>query len=322
MADRAQKPVTEAIRQLEIIHRIPAIAYPYLALTINPDVGLLTRKPTLGLATAMRQINHHDFVAAAFGRKYVRKDLVRATGTASMRIVSVAVALRRTVPIDWIVEMINVDNNSQAPENGWYDQDVAPRDVVGLLNLLPLHARRRLMLEPGFLRMRNVRDAANDLRRFTTRHGTDLAWITPEVTGARTWRALHDALAIRERRVVQASEPIEQDLTYEAVDGLMVGPNLTVVSAKSTGDLFKWGGLMSNCINGYRKDALRHTAYLYGLFDGQKLIANIEIAPSGVVRQLLGRFNEDLPDDIDAEVRAALSLARQRSLEPELRIAA
>lgn len=312
MCDRVGKPVPDAIRQLRPEHRGPAIAYPFLAATIHPSGGRLARHPALGVAAAMRTDNPRDFATVAFGHRLLRKDLIRAIATADMDLIAAAVAVRKVVPVDWLVEMLTCEHRPAT--NRWQDVRVPAAGLAATVALVPEHARRRLITDPNLLHDRFIRDSVHTLTLLNESYGKDRSWVTTDVTGARTWRALHDALAAAERRVRQGCKPIAQNDVYAEFDGATVlDGRISVVSAKSTDDLHTWGEAMSNCIAGYRQTAVNHSAYLYGVYDDGTLIGNIEVAKDGRVVQLLGRFNDALPDEIDEPVRNLFGEAKQRA---------
>ena len=314
MCDRVGKPVPDRIRQLDVEHRGTAIAYPFLAATIHPAGQRLARVPALGLAAAMRTDNPRDFVTVAFGRRLLRKDLIRATATAHMDVIAAAVAVKRIVPADWLIEMMTCKRHP-APDS-WQDLRVPAAGLPGVLALVPEHARRRLITDPNLLHDRIIRDAVHSLTLLTDSYGKDRSWVTPDVVGARTWLALHDALAAAERRVRQGCKPIAQDDVYAEFDGAtLLDGRISVVSAKSTDDLHVWGESMSNCIAGYRGTAVNHSAYLYGVYEEGTLIGNLGVAQDGRVVQLLGRFNNALPDEIDAPVRHLFDKAWRRAAQ-------
>jgi hypothetical protein len=318
--ERVSGPIDPRILTLKPASQLHALAYPFLALTADFDARKLTRQPVTGLNTALRQTTAKGFAEAAFGKRLVRKDLVKACAIAPLDHVRVAAQVRRLVPVDWLVELLNLPEDVRRQNS-----DRAPADIAALLALVPMTSRRRLLVSEDITKNSyNVIDSGRALTNIRAARGPgDDTWITPEVSGARTWRQLHDALNGVQRRIENVSLPIDQDSVYEALDGVTaLDGRLRIASAKFTDELEAWGDEMHNCISGYRTQALAHRTYLFALFDGSDLIANIEIDKSGEIRQLHGKFNRSLPDELDAPVRAAIRRAQAAAARKAAAIAA
>lgn len=296
------------IAELEPVQAVQAYAYPFLEATADWEAMKLTRKPVRGLAPALRTTTAHDFAEAAFGKRLIRKDLVRAVGKADLRRVVLARQVKNLVPVDWLAQFLEMP----MPKHQYFDDEVQVENLATVLELIPEHARRRFLLSlVDDADFRLLADAEQSVLDVIAARPDGREWLREHVKDTRTWRALHDAAASAQRRVDNDDVPIPQDARYKAIDGITALDGRFVIrSAKRTEELDDWGDAMDNCIGSYRAWALNHTSYLFALLDNGKLLANIEIGTGGTIRQIYGRFNEPIPADEDAAVRRAIANAQ------------
>lgn len=255
-----------------------------------------------GMGSALRRPDTRSFVETAFGKTRYRKDLVKAISNApSLDKVAQARMWRGLVPIDWIVDGIA---QSLPPANG--NSTVQnPTHLRKLLATVDQGSRKRLLMQ-SMTNDRGAHFVGDTLRSLDTifRAGDSLEYIG-RVDG---WRSLHDQLATQARLAVNANRPISQDAeVYKLLDGLVTEGGIRIESAKDTDDLIYWGGQMSNCIGSYNSEAVCGSTFLFGLYAGETLVGNMEVAPNGIVRQMVGKFNGNFAQS--KEVKEAIATA-------------
>lgn len=131
----------------------------------------------------------------------------------------------------------------------------------------------------------------------------------------RNWKTMHDTItlisrdqwAARQETAVRRDELslITQKNHYKILDGVSMeldGSEYSLVSAKNVAELRSWGNEMSNCIGSYRAAALTHDSYLFGVYNNDALLANMEINPAGEIVQLVGKYNLELPKPIESVI--------------------
>lgn len=195
------------------------------------------------------------------------------------------------------------------------DPYIHERRVAFTRHVLELYGRDRIM------RM-NMEDAGNthhmfaDCERiirqnqFRGNEGVELVY----PRRPNTWGEIHDLLLeqVPQPRVIHAGagrryvheeipEEVPSDL-YIDVDSTVVG-DLLIKAPEKTTDLVAWSEAMGNCISSYRRDCALGQGLYLAVYKGHTLYANIEVR-DGKVKQLLGRFNKNLPKD---EVEAIMA---------------
>lgn len=242
-----------------------------------------------GMGSALRRTDTRSFVETAFGKTRYRKDLVKAIAESpSLDRVAQARVWRGLVPIDWIVDGLQqaVPGSLNNQASAVVQQDVQLRR---LLKMVDQGSRKRLLIQ-AMTNDRGSHFMGDTLRSVETilSAGDPLEYIG-RVDG---WRSLHDALATQARLAVNANRPIPQDgEIYKLLDGLVTTSGIRIESAKDTDDLIYWGGQMSNCIGSYAQQAVCASTYLFALYENDTLVGNMEVAPNGTVRQIVGKFN-------------------------------
>lgn len=285
------------------------------------------------LRFSMRASNTREFVERLFGKKNYRRDLVRAVGNCQTpEVLAYASAFRGIVPVDWIVDFIN---STEPYADHWAMYGIrstgeadALRRALGMMD--PRSYRLLLRDSFGLQNARLTRDSIRYFKGLLAR--PDLPPQTADLGGKRirTWVELHDEIyGIRRRangelvhqpRLYRADfKPFEdQDITLtplaQALDNKQAG-EYTLVPAKHTSIMTEWGGLMNNCIGGYRQAALSHQGIYGGVYKGETLIANFEIKDGGL-SQLLARFNQPLADSTRKTIVAAMNEAGVNSDRP------
>lgn len=254
----------------------------------RPEIGMrITR--------ALREPDARSFVEAAFGKRNYRKDLLRAVaGAQYLHSVDFASGLRNIVPVDWIVESLNIP----APGLGYNMYPEVSAELYGkLFKTLTPQSQRRLLLNPA----ENNYLVNDSVRLLDVMAAWGQTGLNP-----RSWREFHDDLATRQRSIGQVNREIELTKVAKKVDGKTAG-RFAIVAARETDQLQQWGSLMSNCIGGYGSMAVKGSTNLFGVYEGETLVANMEIDSKGVIRQLFGRFNRSLDEADDLVIRKAVS---------------
>lgn len=255
-----------------------------------------------GMGTALRKSDTRSFIEAAFGKTRYRKDLVKAVAASnSLEKVAQARVWRGIVPIDWIVDGIA----QSVPSNRILDNAMNLAHLRKLLPMVDQGSRKRLLMQ-SMTNDRGSHFMSDTLRSVDTifQSGDSLEYIG-RVDG---WRSLHDTVATQARLAVNANRPVPQSAeVYKILDGVSTSGGLTLVSAKDTDDLIYWGGQMNNCIGSYSHEAVNSSTCLFGIYDKEDLVGNMEVDPTGRVQQIVGKFNS--PFQRRDEVRDALEAA-------------
>lgn len=239
--------------------------------------------PNIGFLSATQAATMPDFVAAIFGRRHVRKDMVKAVALASPHVIMFAADFRGLVTTDHIVTFLR-DN-----------ADLDPM-TIRLLSSLPASLRVQLrtldprslvrLLRQGRLTQTDLREI-RDLQRIEDYNGSYV----------RSWHEMHELTSLmasrQERTQAISPTPLSKRLDGAEFEGLRIA------CPQSFGDLHDWSSQMSNCIGGYTRQAARGLTVLGGIYDGEKLVANFQVDPARrELQQLLGKHNRRLPADI------------------------
>lgn len=241
-----------------------------------------------GLRGAFRVQDVQSFTKELFGKTRYRKDLVKAVAQADVSGVALALQFRGLVPVDWIIRLLLL-----------YPRTARRYSNLDYSGLRPLLKR----LDPRSLRYLTQHRAEpymlTELSRWAIRIGRrrDLALLV------RSWDELHDQIGGTGRpEYVWRNEQIPQTKFAKKLDGLSTESGLRIVTPSETATLNNWSEVMGNCIRGYSGSAVAGRLTLVGVYQGDKLVANLEITNSGRLNQLLGKHNQKLPDDQKAEI--------------------
>lgn len=247
---------------------------------------------------AMRQPVFKDFVAEVFGKKNMRKDLVKACATSTPISVALAAQFKGLVPIDWIINFLRNNPRSEFynPEDRTVTRSLSKIRPI-LTQLDPRSYRRLLSL---------------NMHPNSWYHITDTVRWSDRIEHpyfVRSWDDLHRQLY---RGYVK--DPFEdQEIKLNALAKRLNNAetkNFRIVPAHHTSIMTKWGDKMNNCIATYRRTALEGKNVYAGIYVGEKLKANMEIA-DGTLRQLLGTNNTPMKPDARDEI---VSLLREKGV--------
>lgn len=231
--------------------------------------------PITGVSKGLREHSVQDMTMTLFSKKRYRKDLVKAiAGTKNLEAVKWAYELKRLVPVDWMIPLISES------------RQLGSANPVELFGAIGEPARKRLLLSAGDGNEWMLRDtiaAWKYIKRIDPMRKLDDYRVTD-------WTNLHDHLAREQGRITRPNEKIPQKKLVKGIDGVTDG-EISIVSAKETWQLIDWGNSMNNCIGGYDQRAVNGSSLLFAVMRGDEMIGNIELSPSGTVRQLLGKHN-------------------------------
>lgn len=265
---------------------------------ISHNIFPLTREnlwwqPVQGITPALRQESLRAMIEVALGKSRYRKDVARSLADSrNLTGLQVATAVKSLVPTDWLVPALNIRNIT----------DIGPfemRSLKGMFSRLTPNQRRLLLAD---IPNAELYDFWDSLRGF---HNIPDGAELPRDTN---WRDLHNTINPIARRFAGQRENvvIEQTGPSAKIDGLRIG-DMVIQSAKETHELVDWGARMNHCIGSYGREAASGSSHLFALWNGENLVANLELTPAGDVRQFYGRFNATPPKEIVDPVRAAIA---------------
>lgn len=259
------------------------IAYPILREAPHWDA-------VTGMSQPLRQARDlQDFTRLLFGDSRYRKDLVKAVAAAPrLDGVWLARELRTLFPTDWLIPLIG----------GPLIRKTGLHPIKPFMRWLPEYAARRLLREWGEAGDSYGIDDTLLSWRAILREKPDYTLGAYRVT---TWGDLHDHLARELRKVERADKPIEPTRIAKRLDGKSMD-GITLVHPRSTHELIDWGNAMHNCIGGYDRKALQGSSVLFAVMRDGDLIGNMELRPSGSIRQLVGDYNRPLDEAVRATV--------------------
>lgn len=271
------------------------LAFPLLREAPN------TWSPISGITLGLRESTLPDFIRVEFGKTRYRKDLARAiAGSQNLMVTARASALRGLVPTDWLVEMIE----SRAPKRKstlmfGTSPDSKEADIRRLFRSLAPHTAHQLMKTWDTASGYDVKDGIY--------MGAAVLGAMPDTNlKFKDWHSLHEWANREFAKIESENEAIPQGSVAKKLDGKLAG-DLSIVSAKQTWDLVEWGSAMSNCIGSYQSQAMQKSCYLFGVYRGSEMVANMEITPAGRINQLFGKFNRRIEANEEEAVYAVVN---------------
>ena len=257
-----------------------------------------------------------ELTIKVFGKKRVRKDLVKAVANANICAIVYASLFKQFVPVDWIIDFLRNQNMEEVNRTIIPYTELSRFELRSARVMLAhLHRRhhRRLLNE----RFRSsdviIRLLKDSIRTFNANGAPidgfdsikslgDLHDLLVWQTGAefRYRRRMERADAEERihlvnhrpaRRGVQMeNRPLTPDPLSAKIDGQVI-KDYVVVTPTDTDTLRAWGDEMNNCIASYCNKNERTT--LGAIYKDDNLIANFEITDGRLI-QLLGKFNKSL----------------------------
>lgn len=259
--------------------------------------------------------------AYLFGKSRVRKDLVKAvasTDISGINHLTFAALFRDLVPVDWLVYFLqrNVITEADAMRafrmfgpHEWLPNSRAGRKLrKAILSIDPKNYRRILrsefavtnqILADTFLLCDHTRpDLADTWPRHATgriRSVNELHDAMVDVTNMRVARGDHVHDNVLPARYESIETKNRKDKLWLSLKDSTIGKYQVILPSKSE-DLEDWGNYMHNCIGSYRRYINDSDRVLGAIKDDERIVACFEVL-DGRLNQLLGRFNQTLPDE-------------------------
>lgn len=280
----------------------------------------------------------HELTARLYGKKALRKSLIKAVATADVEHLYISWCLRRRdIPVDWHVDYLRAHPYREVPRRSHLRRlrpHVRNLDKTSIKRLLrqgiPFHTIRdigRMCVAEEITSVRSwadleeqVADAdrvvrehelyINDLKRAQTRERAARRHEARLADPAYRARLEAAELAREEARIEQ--ERLERKRlgrraeAHDKMVASLIGATpagVTIAAATDARTLLKWGKEMRQCIGSYSYALHDKSSILLGLYAGDSLIANAEIEvhvqPDGMrLAQLLGKRNATLEQEI------------------------
>lgn len=286
--------------------------------------------PAKDVTPFLTRTNIQDFTRDFFGPSRYRKDLVRGVArrgwvvNGGMQNLVLAKAFAPMIPTDWIARKF-----LDAPEPTMMTlashlatgADRGYREIRQMLRTATPKQVRRLWGADSFPSLSDTMRLWREIRKVDDEYRLESVSFTD-------WKTLHDQLAIDQRRIHTRNRPVKYEgkaaevigkyfslddprqieFTQEAAapaDTQVATLTYEIIGTPDTHTLLEWGSAMANCIGSYQDDAVYGDSLLYAVLKEGDMIANVEVAPSGKLRQLVGKYNAKLPQvDHDRIVEA------------------
>lgn len=281
------------------------MSLPELVLKEYPLAADIPAGPGVTPLLASRDVG--EFTRKFFGKSRYRKDLVRGVGrmawlpnggTEHLKLLK---AFSTFTPTDWIaryLEEIPAPNVYTTPE------DLHGRTVnivqvrKALRTATPKQIRR--LVTVGQMPMRDVMDSMRTLEEIWN---LDSSYRLDALRFG-DWKELHDLLPVELRKMRHRNQAVEYPKKAQKLIG--THGEYEIIGTLDTWTLSEWGRTMNNCIGGYGSAAVSQRSLLFAVIKDGKMLANMEIAPDGTIRQLVGKHNGRLEAKDDLAIRAAV----------------
>ena len=264
------------------------------------------------LSRGFLRSNLRSFVAQSFGKRFVRKDFLReVASTEDMIRLATLAFFRKYFTIPTAIEFLRSEGDL-ALDTIFNERGMHKKNLEFMLAPLDPATRRRIVMSTGD--KHDIRYALERLHRMQRDGYKSYDHTAVDFTN---WKTIRKTITfIRRDQKLKAEEihrtgmdfiAIEQKEHYTSLDGTFVENNggvYTIQSVKSTDELRHWGTVMHSHIGAYAFQAENHQSYMFGVYDGSKLFANMELNPRGEVAQMYGKFNSSLPEELSAAITA------------------
>ena len=267
---------------------------------------LLTSQNPVELTRRILGKNYQKTVARKLGEIMAAGDRGKASNA-----IKLTMLLSGIVPTDWIPRVLEGTSRSLIHNEPFGRRDDL-RHFRAMLKTATETQLRRITTNGLDQFVWALKEVSNDLEGLATQLNVNVPLSEYEFTSL---IGLHNHfIAERNRRYQVERErytrPLPSyDIEYKdkALDFVKEYDGFTVVAPENSGMLRDWSNYMNNCISGYARQASDGQTLLYGVNDGDRLIANIELDPStGTVKQLLGKYNQSVPADMSAKIKSAI----------------
>jgi hypothetical protein len=295
------------------------LAYPSLRMFQSSNLKNIAFAVQANSSAWLHEPDVRVFVRKVFGKKAVRKDVIKAVAkTTDALAISICSYIKNYVPADWIRDLLNDPDKyrliTPAKTRAVWDtpSEVLYPELKKLFKNASEHEKRKLVFLPADDDKNSERMFTDSLLSLSKISEEDLVenWKVLDFTN---WKTLHDKLAIVHRNIKIKPVPIPQDGLTGLLDGkTFQGLNpegeektYTISSPKVNHDLYEWGNEMSNCIASYNDRVLRNETYVFAVYEGKTLFANIEIYGERV-RQFYAKYNGRVEPHLHAALQVVL----------------
>lgn len=239
-----------------------------------------------GLTLAARENTIQDFVRVAFGKKRYRKDLVKACANSNLIAISFAREYRQYVPVDWLIDILNTPR-------GQFRELLPNPYTKEVLKDVPIHRRRAFMLDSLSMSWWYIKDISDMITGYNLGH---------VISVSKNFTDLHDRLASEVRKLKTENREIIVSGYAEKFHNTVTASGLRILAPEETETIHTWGDRMHNCIGSYAARAVNGKVFIGGVYSDNGLIGNFEISENGKLRQLLGKYNEELTQDLQTDI--------------------
>lgn len=182
--------------------------------------------------------------------------------------------------------------------------DVLPRMIDELRRdqkyLRDYHNAELNLSDYTFTSLSNLHEQLNAPREAARREAAR-RWAATDPVDQIDWEARR---AQREAEAVERAKNTVIEYEDEAKDFAKEYDEFSVIAPANGAELMEWSDYMNNCIRSYGTQAAEGQTLLYGVKQGEKMVANMELDPrTGNVKQLLGRFNQSLDTDLSEKIK-------------------
>jgi hypothetical protein len=255
---------------------------------MSPGVPNLLRNETVtGLSRQILGKHFQKGVPRALaGMQPSRYGSAHAKRTLALQIV---MTFQGIVPTDWIVSILEAQIDTVRDIDSLFRTRDGLRELRRFLRTGTETQLRRLTRNPDEEFTMLFRDSFRNME-------------TLQDVGFRDLRDLHDTVAPRIFRRIETADR-EIVLKEQAEKFLGEDNGFSIIAPKSTKELFDWSNRMHNCISGYGHQAADGSTLLFAVMKGEDMVSNIELAPDGSVRQLLGKHNASVDRELSDAVK-------------------
>lgn len=293
-----------------------AMAYP--AASLFPEVGNLHETLPYANAVWCKQNDVRAFLKENYGKKAVRKDVIKAL--ASMTDANSAVVasyFHRYVPIDWLIPLFlepqkyYITSGIRAVRSSKFTPELKK-----ILALATLPQRKKLLHEPADDDSRYPRFYLDDVTTLLSDMTVEYLIDSKNALRFDSWRSLHDSLSVIHRRKDMVPQPVPQNGVAKYLDGEKVVTEngvYVVRSPKVSTELLDWGNTLKNCIASYSKRVVASTTQVFALYtEGpDKLYANLEYRDGRII-QFVGDCNKSVPYPVEEAFNEVLKVAERK----------
>lgn len=279
------------------------LAYPALALFPDCNVDDMYSQNLLNTKNFGIEPDIKQFISKHLGKKNVRKDVIKAilksNEPSSVFLVS---ALNRTVPIEWLLPLLESGNESGLVKAMPKSQNVSGfiEDVEDFFSKITLPQRQRLLKKT--LENQDGRWVITDtIRQYRLYSENDHFVKNKRNIDFTNWRTLHDSVTRIVQEITHPKIVFDKSGTFmEILDKTSYqfnGCNYDVVAPADSYMLSEWGQRMGNCIGSYGSSVQGKHTNLFAVYKSGEMFGNVELSNDGRLNQYYARHNSNIPQD-------------------------